>query len=377
MNNLVLGGPQVGKPFWNLDKNNFAPFVGFAFQPHFDSGIGKWLLGSGRTSIRSGYSISYVRDSIDPVNQVALANQGLLQRVTTPALTGVLGPAGVPITPPDFKVPISDVETYTRTSGAGGFSAIDPNLRTPYVQQWSFGIERELPSRIALEVRYVGNHAQALLRGLPHVNEVNIFENGFLQEFNNAQKNLQTNGGTTFAPGAAGTVPLPIFATLFAGLPAASGFANSTLINQLTTGQAGGMASTLSNSTTYQANRSNLPANFFRANPNLNFARYETNASHSTYNALQVEARRRFSTGFFIQANYTFSKTLTDGETESPIPIRRFATRDLPNISRIGMCRIRSMQATSMTFPLAEAAGSTRTFLLLGLFWTAGRSPEC
>jgi hypothetical protein len=322
VNNLVLGGPREGRPFWNLDKNNFAPFAGFAFQPSFDSGPGKWFLGSGRTSIRGGYSISYTRDSIETLNAIGTANQGLLQRITTPPLTGVLGPSGVSIAPPNFQVPISDVETYTRTSGTGGFWAIDPNLRTPYVQQWSLGIERELPGRISLEVRYVGNHAQALLRGLPNTNEINIFENGFLQEFKNAQGNLQTNGGTTFAPGAAGTVPLPIFATLFAGLPANQGFTNSNFINQLNTGQAGGIATTLSNSTTYQANRANLPANFFRANPNLNFARYETNVSHSTYNALQIEARRRFSTGLFVQANYTFGKTLTDGETAGNDPYK-------------------------------------------------------
>jgi hypothetical protein len=329
VNNLVLAGPQVDRPFWNLDKNNFAPFAGFAFQPEFDSGIGKWLLGDGKSSIRGGYSISYARDSIDPLNQAASANQGLLQRITTPALTGVLTDSGVSVVPPNFQVPISDVETYTRTSGTGGFWAIDPNLRTPYVQQWSFGIERELPGRVGLEVRYVGNHAQALLRGENSVNEINIFENGFLQEFRNAQGNLQINGGASFAPGAAGTVPLPTLSTLFAGLPANNGFTNTAFINQLNTGQAGRMAETLAGSTTYLANRNNLPANFFRANPNLNFTRYETNLSHSTYNALQVEARRRFATGLFIQANYTFSKTLTDGETDLQDPYKTGRNRRL------------------------------------------------
>ena len=100
---------------------------------------------------------------------------------------------------------------------------------TPYVQQWSFGIEREIDANTALEIRYVGNHAIKIYRAIDF-NEVNIFENGFLQEFLNAQRNLAVKGGTSFAPGAAGTVPLPIFTTLFDGLPAANGFGNNTFI---------------------------------------------------------------------------------------------------------------------------------------------------
>ncbi|HEX9543761.1 MAG TPA: hypothetical protein VF955_01170, partial [Pyrinomonadaceae bacterium] len=38
----------------------------------------------------------------------------------------------------------------------------------------------------------------------------------------------------------------------------------------------------------------------------------------SNYNALQVEVRRRFSQGLFLQANYTFQKTLTDISPGNP-----------------------------------------------------------
>src|SRR5262249_55779773 len=158
----------------------FAPFLGFAYQPKANTKMGKLLFGQGKSSVRAGYSISYTRESIGSFDSVTNANQGLSQTITTHSLTRGLAPSGVPVTPPAFKLPLTDVDTYTRTSGSGGFWAFDPNLRTPYVQQWSFGVERELPSRIAIEVRYAGNHAQKLLRGL-NFNEVNIFENGFLQ----------------------------------------------------------------------------------------------------------------------------------------------------------------------------------------------------
>src|SRR5262249_13988267 len=145
-------------------------------------------------------------------------------------------------------------------------------------------------------------------------NEVNIFENGFLQEFLNAQKNLSINGGTSFAPGAPGTVPLPILSTLFASpVTIANGFASSTFITQLNNNNVGAMVFSLANSPTYRANRANLPANFFLANPNASFARLLTNNSYSNYNSLQLEVRRRMSKGLQLQANYTFSKSLADG----------------------------------------------------------------
>jgi hypothetical protein len=143
-------------------------------------------------------------------------------------------------------------------------------------------------------------------------NEVNIFENGFLNEFLNAQKNLAANGGASFAPGAAGTVPLPIFSTLFAGLANSQGFGSSTLITQLNNNNVGAMAFNLANLSTYRNTRANLPANFFLANPNVNFARALVNGSYSNYHSLQMEIRRRLSKGLQLQANYTFSKALTD-----------------------------------------------------------------
>ena len=59
---------------------------------------------------------------------------------------------------------------------------MNPNIRNPYVEEWNFGIQRELGHSSALEVRYVGNMAMHAWLSYD-LNEVNIFENGFLQEF--------------------------------------------------------------------------------------------------------------------------------------------------------------------------------------------------
>src|SRR5262249_1605252 len=47
------------------------------------------------------------------------------------------------------------------TGGDPGFRAqtnLAPNFTSPYSQQWNLGIQRHIGSKIAAEVRYVGNH---------------------------------------------------------------------------------------------------------------------------------------------------------------------------------------------------------------------------
>jgi hypothetical protein len=327
---LDFAGGDTGRPIYNDDWNNFAPFIGFAYAPKFRSGPLSWIFGSedGKSSIRGGFSISYLRDGLSVFSGVMGSNPGL---TLTPAVTnpvGTLTEAGLPVPVPPFRVPLSDLDNFRLNSG-NGIWTFDPNLRTPYVQQWSFGIEREIARGTAIEARYVGNHGVKLWRGFDF-NEVNIFENGFLDEFLKAQRNLEINGGTSFAPGRPGTFALPTMAALFQGLPNNVGFQSTGFINALLLNNVGGMASTLANSTTYANTRTRLAPNFFRVNPNAAFARVLSNLSFSNYHSLQLELRRRFSRGVFLQANYTFSKALTDSEgstsnLESFRTLRNFA----------------------------------------------------
>ena len=308
---------ETGKGLYKNDWNNYAPFIGFAWSPSFNSGPLRWILGSeGRSSIRAGYSISYLRDGFTIVSNAlgtGTTNPGLIQTAANTTPTGVLTAASVALNTPTFKVPITAAENFALSSN-NGLWAFDPNLVTPYVQQWSFGIEREISTNTAIEVRYAGNHAIKIFRALDY-NEANIFENGFLNEFLNAQKNLAARGGTSFAPGAAGTVPLPIFNSLFTGLSAANGFNNATFIANLQQNNIGAMAQSLAYSPTFRAGRALLAPNFFVANPNAAFARVLGNSSYSKYHSLQIEVRRRFAAGLQFQANYTLSRTLNDGTT--------------------------------------------------------------
>lgn len=315
---------ETGIPLFKNDWNNFAPFVGFAYSPNFKGGPLHVLFGDeGQSSIRAGFSISYLRDGLTTISNAlgtGTTNPGLIQTANISSvtgssnLTGQLTSAGVPLQTPAFLVPITDRQNILLNSN-NGLWAIDPNLRTPYVQQWNVGFEREIFKNTAFEIRYVGNRAVKVWRAVDF-NEVNIFENGFLQEFINAQRNLAARGGTNFAPGCATCVPTPILDRFFNGFASTStsGYQSSTFISNLNNNNVGTMASTLAFNTAYRANRENsalgIPMNFFVANPNAAFARGLSNDAFSNYNALEIEVRRRFSNGLQFQADYTWSKAM-------------------------------------------------------------------
>jgi hypothetical protein len=331
---------DTGKKLYNDDWNNFAPFVGIAWSPEFKKGFLHAIFGSpGRSSIRAGYSKSFLHDGFTVISNalgVGTTNPGLIQTAANNTPTGVLTAGGVPLVTPTFTIPITDRQNFLTNSG-NGLWAIDPNLKIPYVNQWNVGYEREIFPNLALEIRYVGNRASKVWRGYD-INEVNIFENGFLQEFKNAQINLAARGGASFAPGCVGCVALPLLSRFFGGLSNANSFGSTGFISNLNNNNVGDFASTLAFSPTYRANRENpangIPANFFVANPNAAFARLLSNDSASNYHALEVELRKRFSGGLQFQADYTFSKALTNapdaaGSQSDLVSFRTLRNRDL------------------------------------------------
>ena len=104
------------------------------------------------------------------------------------------------------------------------------------MQAWNIGVQRQIMKNTVIEVRYLGNRGHNVWHTF-NLNEVNIFENGFLQEFKNAQKNLAinvANGRTGFAqPGPArARSALPIFDAAFGARGAAAGAAGRPGLHQ-------------------------------------------------------------------------------------------------------------------------------------------------
>ncbi len=299
---LNFSGGHNGKPMYKRDLNNFAPYLGFAWDP----------LGNGKTAVRGSFAAHYVPDSTQLFEAGISFNAGLTTTVSNAVPTGVFSTQSNP-TPaaPVAVFPVSQRANFIANPNSV-LVYYDNNLRTPYVLEWTFGLQRELGRGITIEGRYVGNHAVKQFRAWS-INELDVENNGLLQEFRNAQGNLAI-GKTSFAnQGKPGQVPLPIFDKLFAGLPAGFGYSNSGFITLLNQNQIGAMFSAIRTSPIYLANReANLPLNFFVANPYALLAVVVDNASWSYYHAFELEVKRRFGSGFSLGANYTFGKVLTD-----------------------------------------------------------------
>jgi hypothetical protein len=198
---------------------------------------------------------------------------------------------------------------------------------------WTFGLQREITKDMAIEVRYVGNRALNF-RQTFNINEVNIVENKFLDEFKLAQANLQANnkagGGRAgsfayFGPGT-GTSPLPIILAYFSGPGTVSkpitpdnrdsytsgNFTSSTFVNPLALNNPNpvGFATSLYGNSGRLTNAANakLPVNLFLANPGLQGnVTFLGNGGHSYYDSGVVELRRRLSKGLLVQTSYTFA----------------------------------------------------------------------
>src|SRR5215472_4147878 len=349
--------------------SDFAPSLGLAWQPETRIPLIKTLLpGGGKTVLRAGYAISYTREGFNNFLSIATANPGIdgqifanpvSQSCATPAASGTYG-AGCVTLNGLLGGQLQSLATNPTSFPASGtfpivgfanqsVNAFDPNLRTPRVQSWSVGIQRELGKDTALEIRYVANHATGLWRQ-DNINEVNIFENGFLNEFNAAKANLVANVaggcGNRFDPRVGcSSNALPIMTAAFAGLLSSQGFTNSGFIGNLNNGAAGAFANTLATTANYMCNLAGknafpgapcpaaapsvgaFPANFFMVNPNATGGAFRTyNGSQSTYNALQVEVRRRMANGLQISGNYSFSKSLTNYYADSSVNFSSFTT---------------------------------------------------
>ncbi|MCI0541492.1 MAG: carboxypeptidase-like regulatory domain-containing protein [Verrucomicrobiales bacterium] len=306
---LDLAGASNGQPFWDTDWNNFAPSIGIAWQ-FMD-----------KTVLRTGFSASYTRDGLTVITQPLGSNDGVVFGGGISDPTGTLNPMAPPtITPPTFQLPVSQLDNWVNSGVNSGIFTFDPNLRTPYVLQWSFGIERELSPSMGLSLFYVGNHAVKLYRGVDF-GQIDIRGNGLLNEFQAAQTNLACNrangAGSRFDNrGFACNVTTPILSAMNFSF-----FTSSTFVNPIDRNEVGEWAHQLHRFSTFFffdsggssfAGLGNFPANFFRSNPFTFFADAIGNHSSSRYDGLQVEFRRRLSRGWLLQTNYTFGKVLTD-----------------------------------------------------------------
>jgi hypothetical protein len=346
VHNIIGGNSGNEGAFYKNDYNNFAPSIGFAYAPKFRGGIGRFLLGE-TFVMRGGYSHVYGNDQLvtavlqAPANIVGFGSRNAFSTTPTGStllnarldqgLPGITAPTLNPLPPYSF--------IRNNTPGIGGSTVngtifgVDPKLQTPMYQQYSFGVQREFFGNTAFEIRYVGTRSDNLLRAA-NLNQVNISTNGILEDFNRALANLRLPGATTaFCNPAtvAGCQALSIFRSSAA--PTANTVGGATAgPGRLLVGT-GGLGAATFNSLVNAGTPGDLLNNFFQLgfnnhptlnnptavpfvnilpNPAAGTIALLTNDAMSRYNSLQMEVRRRFTQGLYFQANYTYSKNMTN-----------------------------------------------------------------
>jgi hypothetical protein len=242
---------QVGKQIpslYNGDHKNFSPRVGVAWD----------VTGKGTTIVRAGGSLIYDLLTMNtflseqntnnaPTLGVSVIPTGA-PIVTCPAAT--CGVTGVPVVTPGsgtilstgLNIPSSSLNwpgssggpfifpgnlatsvqcgdgvtppataanpNPVKDPGPCSFLAMDRNYKTPYVSNWTFGIQHAFSSKLSLEVAYVGNHGSKLtgIRDLnqpdpangfaqaygskPYLGVVNFMSNIFMSNYNGLQATL-------------------------------------------------------------------------------------------------------------------------------------------------------------------------------------------
>jgi hypothetical protein len=230
LNGISIGGRNspFGSKVATQDMLNFAPRFGFAWDP----------FSSGKTSIRGGYGIFYDASLVGTLEQNIFANPPFVNSVSIPNTT-LDNPAG------------GTAAVNANPVALRGTPSISP---TPYTQQWSFGVQRQITASTVLNVSYVGTKGTHLL-GIVDLNTV--------------------QPGLAYSSGVIAIAPNGIL-----------GSASTPLLNQLRP---------------------------FRGYSSINIIEPWFN---SNYNSLQIDGRKTFSGDNLVAFSYTWSKSLTDNQSD-------------------------------------------------------------
>jgi hypothetical protein len=157
---------------------------------------------------------------------------------------------------------------------------VQPDMRTPTLISWSLRVDREISPNTSLTIGYIGSHGYHELIGV---------------DANESQPVIcpASPCPAVYPTLTANTTPPPPVVTISNGFPIGSPLAGAPV----------------------PVGSFYIPAGTPKANPAIANTWTWFSEGTSTYNALQVDLRRRFSHGLLLRGVYTFAKTLDDGDS--------------------------------------------------------------
>jgi hypothetical protein len=251
-NGVISNNPRVGGSLFTTNNAKFLP------QPRI--GVAWSPLGS-KTVFRAGFgmyndlqdAMGYRADQNAPFNPVySIANFKVSSFPIDPAASV---PAGAKLVP-------------------GG---VQPDMKTPTLVSWSLRIDRELSPNTVLTIGYVGSHGYHELVGIDANEPVPVI--------------CPASPCPAVYPTVDPNANPPV--TSATGFPAGSPLAGAPV----------------------PAGSYYIPAGTPKTNPSIANTWTWFSVGNSSYHALQVDLRRRFSHGLSVRGVYTLSKALDDGDS--------------------------------------------------------------
>ena len=336
----LAGEGNDAAPMYETDWDNFSPRVGFNWNPSFTSGVLGAIFGDRKTALRGGYSLvydrvggavsfiqdqnSYLFDQLVPVQFGSSTAIGA-SLLNDPRFTAInslpVGTTPTPITNP-FTPNINTAGRPVGLANSSGNYLASQNFKIPYSHQWSFGVQRELPGNMIIDVSYVGRRAKDLFALADAAQVLNFRDNTSGQFMLDAFNAIQSQLGSGVAIGS--LTPQPWLENqMTAGIKTLRGaqfgcgsFGLGSTCTQLAANLYSGLLIDGGTADLVQQlyfQRLLLP----NVGMSAQFARntYVSNLGESQYDGMLVSLRKRFSQGFQFDVNYTWSHTLDNSSS--------------------------------------------------------------
>lgn len=249
-------GPGTGRLLYNNDFSNLEPRVGFSWDPWSD----------GKTAVRASFGIFHDRNFGNLFGNARGNPPFQASYSATPfeTVNNALFDAGIfPLHPPDLP--------FTASIPDGALQApqiFTRNFRNPALNSWYFGVQRELPGQLVLDLAYVGNQGHHIYRDVdPNPPQPALVADllAFCSVPNpfNCTTDTVSGAGNLYSGKEAGTLPR-----------------NAVAFNAI---GRGGLSAVLVEST-----------------------------ANANYNALQLKVSKRLQRGLQVQGAYTWSHSIDD-----------------------------------------------------------------